>query len=76
MREIFVKENKIIDKIDIDKLSELKKSIQDSKRNLTNMHNNLNLAKGDLIDYYIYRIKAEEAKYDYLIKEIKNTENA
>ena len=35
------------------------------------MYNNLEFADGDLIDYYTYQIKAEESKYDYLIKKAK-----
>lgn len=29
---------------------------------------------GELIDYYAYQMKANKAKLDYLIKEIKNKE--
>lgn len=71
MKENFVKETKIVDQSQKDKEEELLKSIKNSKNNLLNMYNNLNLAEGDLVDYYIYRIKAEEAKYDYLIKKMK-----
>lgn len=35
-------------------------------------HENYNLATDDLVDYYIYKIKAAKAKYDYLIRMIKN----
>ena len=35
------------------------------------MYNNLQYADSDLIDYYTYQIKAEEAKYNYLIKQAK-----
>lgn len=76
MKKNFVKEKKIVEQSNSDKEKELMASIMASKRDLNNMHNNLNLADGDLVDYYIYMIKAEEAKYDYLIKEIKNNENA
>ena len=71
MKEDFVKETKIVDQSQKDKEEELLKSIKNSKNNLLNMYNNLNLAEGELVDYYIYRIKAEEAKYDYLLKEMK-----
>ncbi len=74
MGKRFIKENNIIDQNDNDIKKALKESIIDSKRNLINMHNNLNLVDGDLIDYYIYRIKAEEAKYDYLIRKVKDCE--
>ncbi len=74
MDKNYVKEKKIIDQSKIEKENELKSSIMASKRNLMNMHNNLNLAEGELVDYYIYMIKAEEAKYDYLIRKVKNSE--
>lgn len=71
MQENFVKETKIVEKTQKDKDEDLLESIKNSKTNLLNMYNNLNLAEGELVDYYIYRIKAEEAKYDYLLKEMK-----
>ena len=42
------------------------------KNSLNNMYKNLEFAEGDLVDYFTYQIKAEEAKYDYLIKKAKN----
>lgn len=68
---MFVKESKIEDLSNLEKKNELKDSIKRSKIILMNMHNNLKYAEGELIDYYIYQIKAEEAKYDYLIKKAK-----
>ena len=67
----FVKEFQIIDKSDEEKNSELIKNIQIVKNTLSNMYNNLQFADSDLIDYYTYQIKAEEAKYNYLIKQAK-----
>ncbi len=32
---------------------------------------NFEVANGELIDYYIYQIKANQAKLDYLIKKVK-----
>ena len=32
---------------------------------------NFEVAEDDLIDYYSYQIKANKAKLDYLIKEVK-----
>lgn len=74
MEKNFVKEKKIVDQSNIDKNNELMASLTASKRNLMNMHNNLNLAEGKLVDYYIYMIKAEEAKYDYLIRKVKESQ--
>ncbi len=67
----FVKEFKIIDKDDQEKNFELVDNIKIVKETLNNMYNNLQFADSDLIDYYTYQIKAEEAKYNYLIKQAK-----
>ncbi len=51
---------------------ELIKSVIKSKRNLEVASKNYEYAEGDLIDYYTFQIKAEQAKLDYLFKKIKN----
>ncbi len=67
----YVREVKINDKNDQEKNVELLSNIQVVKNSLCNMYNNLQFADSDLIDYYTYQIKAEEAKYNYLIKQAK-----
>lgn len=68
----FIKENsKILEKDDVQKNRELLQNIMIVKNSLGNMYNNLQFADSDLIDYYTYQIKAEEAKYNYLIKQAK-----
>ena len=69
--EEFYKEFKIEDKTEEEKELELVESIKNVKKNLKNMYNNLQYADSDLIDYYTYQIKAEESKYNYLIKQAK-----
>lgn len=64
----FVKESPILDKNEEQKDEELLETIKNVNTTLANMHNNLQFANSDLIDYYTYQIKAEEAKYNYLIK--------
>ena len=71
MFEEYVKEFQIAEKSDIEKDYELLNSINIVKHNLSNMYNNMQFVDGDLIDYYVYQIKAEEAKYNYLIKQAK-----
>lgn len=71
MYEEFVKEFPIIELSEFEKDSELLKNIDLVKNTLNNMYRNVQFADGDLIDYYAYRIKAEEAKYGYLIKQAK-----
>lgn len=68
----FVKEVEIFDLDDSQKNSDLLKNIKIVKESLNNMYNNLQYADGDLIDYFTYQIKAEESKYDYLIKQAKS----
>ncbi len=67
----FVKEFQITEMTEFEKDKELLKNIQIVKKTLGNMYNNLQFADSDLIDYYTYQIKAEEAKYNYLIKQAK-----
>lgn len=68
MHNEFVKEIPILDKNDEQKDEELLNTIKSVNQSLMNMHNNLQYASSDLIDYYTYQIKAEESKYNYLIK--------
>lgn len=71
MYDEFVREAQINDKTDLEKNNELLQNILFVKKSLANMYNNLQFADSDLIDYYTYQIKAEEAKYNYLIKQAK-----
>ena len=50
---------------------ELVKCIIRTKLELQAANKNFEIANGDLIDYYIYQIKANQAKLDYLIKKVK-----
>jgi len=72
MRIEFVKEFKLLDKNDSEKNDDLIRNIDEIKNNLSNMHNNIQYAEKDLVDYYSYQIKAEEAKYSYLLKQAKS----
>lgn len=72
MREEFIKETKIVDKSEEEKEMDLYQEIEISKKKLKAYYENLNFASGNLIDYYTYQIKAEEAKFSYLMKEIRN----
>ena len=68
MQEEFLKENKIIEKTEIEKEEELIISILKTKRELNVARQNFEYAQGDLIDYYSYQIKENQSKLDYLIK--------
>ena len=71
MQEFYQKENPFIEKIDTDEESELLRNIVKTRRELEFSNNNYQFAESDLIDYYIYEIKANQAKLNYLIKMAK-----
>ena len=71
MREEFIKEEKILNKSEEDIKTELLNGLNSVKNSLKSSYNNIKYAEGDLVDYYIYKIKAEEARYAYLLKRIK-----
>ena len=50
---------------------ELLKSILDTKRELVVANRNFESAEQELVDYYSYQIKANKAKLDYLIRQVK-----
>ena len=71
MRDEFIKEKDIIDKNEEEKNIDLIKSIWMTKKNLKQAHQNFEFAEKGLIDYYSYKIKANQSKLDYLIKQAK-----
>ena len=73
MEEEYIKESIIVDKSEEEKHRELIKSIIVTKELLLQAHNNFEYAEKDLIDYYTYNIKANQAKLNYLIKQAKKT---
>lgn len=68
MDEVYIKEINILEKTDFEKKEELLKCILKTKKNLEESHKNFEYAENDLIDYYSYKIKANQSKLDYLIK--------
>ena len=60
-----IKEEKVKNEI------ELLKCILNTKRELAISNRNFELAEGELVDYYSYQIKANKAKLNYLIKQVK-----
>ena len=71
MENNYVRESIIFDKTEEEKNSELIKNIILTKKKLLQAHNNFEFAEKDMIDYYTYNIKANQAKLDYLIKQAK-----
>lgn len=72
MHEEYIKENKIKEKTDKEKEIELILNIIKTKEELDEANRNFEYAQEELIDYYTYKIKANRAKLDYLIKEAKS----
>ena len=67
MYEEFIKEYKIFEKTKSDKNSEIIKSIIKTQKEIENANINYEFAEEDLVDYYAYQIKANQAKLNYLI---------
>ena len=67
----FQKETKLKELTEQEKEIELMLSIIKVKNDLDVANTNFEYAQDDLIDYYIYQIKASRAKFDYLVKKAK-----
>ena len=74
MIEEYRKEEKIIERNEFQKEEDLIKIIIKTKENIKNANKNFEFADSDLIDYYIYEIKANQAKLNYLIRIAKTKE--
>ena len=68
MQEEYKKEKIIKDKTELDKEIELIRNIIKTREELKNNNKNFEFAEKELVDYYIYEIKANQAKLDYLLK--------
>ena len=68
MQEDYLMEKMIKGKTDKEKEIELMRTIIETKEMLKVARSNFEYAEDDLIDYYTYQIKANQAKLDYLIK--------
>ena len=68
MESEYIKEKNIIDKNEIEKEKELIKNIIKTREELKNANKNFEFAEKELVDYYTYQIKSDQAKLSYLIK--------
>ncbi len=68
MQNEYIREEKIIDKTELEKERELIKTIINTREELKAANENFEYAQEELVDYYSYKIKANQAKLDYLIK--------
>lgn len=71
MNEEYIKENSIIERTEEELDIELIKSIIRTKQDLKDSNKNYEFAEGELIDYYLYEIKANQSKLNYLLKKAK-----
>ena len=71
MEEEYKKEYKIKEKTENETQIELVRSIIEAKKQLNLAIRNFEYADGELIDYYVYQIKATRSKLDYLVKKAK-----
>lgn len=71
MQNEYIRETKIIEKTELEKETELIKSIINTREELKIANKNFEYAQDELVDYYSYKIKANQAKLDYLIKMAK-----
>ncbi len=72
MRSQYVKETIIEEKSEDEKDRELMLTILQTKKSLQEANINYEYAEGKLIDYFLYTMKAEQAKLDYLIGKAKS----
>ena len=71
MQNEYIRETKIIEKTEFEKENELIKSIISTREELKIANKYFEYAQDELVDYYSYKIKANQAKLDYLIKMAK-----
>lgn len=72
MKSEYVKEENVIkEKNDNEKKMELVVSIIKTKNDLENARTNFEFAEENLIDYFLYEIKANQTKLDYLLNKAK-----
>lgn len=71
LEEEYQKENLIKDRSELESESELIKNIIKTREELKINNKNFEYAENDLVDFYIYQIKANQAKLDYLLKRAK-----
>lgn len=68
MQGEYIKEQRIIEKNEMEKERELIRNIIKTREELKNANRNFEFVDNDLVDYYTYQIKADQAKLSYLIK--------
>lgn len=68
MQGEYKREEIVKDRTELEKEIELVRNIIETREELKNDNKNFEYAELGLVDYYIYQIKANQAKLDYLLK--------
>ncbi len=71
--EKYVKDSSFISQNNDNENTDLISCIIKTREDLVTANNNYEFADGDLIDYYLYQIKATQSKYNYLLKKAKKS---
>lgn len=71
MQEEYLINKMLKGKTEQEKEVELLRNIAETREKLKNAMSNFEYAEDEMIDYYIYQIKANQSKIDYLIKDAK-----
>ena len=71
MRDVYIQESEMENLDERDKEIELIKNIIHTRKALKNVDKNFEYAQDELVDYYIYQMKANQAKLNYLIRMAK-----
>ena len=71
MEDGYMQESEIENMEEREREIELIKNIIKKRKELKNVDKNFEYAQDDLVDYYIYEMKANQAKLNYLIKMAK-----
>lgn len=71
MYEEYIKETPIMEKTEDERNNELIQSILITKKDLELATKNYEYAEGELIDYYLYEMKAIQSKLNYLLGKAK-----
>lgn len=71
--EKYIKDNSSAPKKKSNPNADLISCILKTREDLVTANNNYEFADGDLIDYYLYQIKATQSKYNYLLKKAKQS---
>lgn len=71
MSEEFQKESLMVEKTEEEKKVELIMSVLKAKKELELANKNFETAEAGLVDYYVYQIKANKSKLDFLVNKAK-----